>query len=52
MNDSKLKIWALVLSCLLQWQLPSTVVISDLVKVDQSINTTTIIIESDKEKLP
>lgn len=52
MSDSQLKIWALVLSCLLQWQPPSTVVISDLVKVDQSINTTTIVVKSDKEKLP
>lgn len=52
MNDSKLKIWALVLGCLMQWQPPTTVVISDLVNVDQSINTTTIVVKSDKEKLP
>ncbi len=52
MSDSKLKILALVLGCLMQWQPPTTVVISDLVKVDQSINTTTIIVECSKEKLP
>ena len=52
MSDSKLKILALVLSCLMQLQLPSTIVISDLVKVDQSINTTIIIVERGKQKLP